>query len=303
MVGIRRSQRSQFTRFALGIALVGFLRVPDREAKVLPSVKARAPKPEAPRAADLPSDAELQQQGARIGEIRFDERDLFDVEAEDEDTSRLAPRESPAHHDAPGDHRRSAAVQERRSLPAGPARRIGAHPARHAVPARCADPAGGVSRRRGRHRSDHAGCLDFQSGHFLRAQGRRELRRLRARGTQLSRHRHAAWHRSQVRRRSRFEIHPLPRSPAGFVLVEPVDRLLGQQRRPPRGVLPRASVLRARQPPGRRRVAARRPAHRLALRPRRDRRSVRDARKAVDYLLGRVERPGRTAGCGACRSA
>lgn len=64
------------------------------EARVLPSVKARAPKLEAPRATGLPSDAELQQQGARIGEIRFDARQLFDAEAADEDTSlsRLANR-------------------------------------------------------------------------------------------------------------------------------------------------------------------------------------------------------------------
>ncbi len=64
------------------------------EARVLPSVKARAPKLEAQRATGLPSDAELQQQGARIGEIRFDARQLFDAEAADEDTSlsRLANR-------------------------------------------------------------------------------------------------------------------------------------------------------------------------------------------------------------------
>ncbi len=253
MVGIKRPDRSNWTRFALGIALVGLCAAPGAEARVLPSVKARAPKPEAPRVAGLPSDAELQKQGARIGEIRFDERDLFDVEAADEDTSVSRLAQSPAHHDAPGDDRRSAAVQERRPLPARPARRVGAHPARHALPARCADPARGVSRRCRRHRSHDAGRLDFQSGHFLRPQGRRELRRLRARGTQLSRHRHAARHRLQVRRRSRFEIHPLPRSPAGFVVVGPrrpsysdnSDGRLG-------GVLARASVLRARQPLGRR---------------------------------------------------
>lgn len=92
MAGTRRSDRSYLFRFALGLALVGFCSLV--EARVLPSVKARAPKPEAPRAADPPSDAELQKQEARIGEIRFDERDLFDAEAADEDTSlgRLANR-------------------------------------------------------------------------------------------------------------------------------------------------------------------------------------------------------------------
>ncbi|HEV7608051.1 MAG TPA: hypothetical protein VGO61_11975 [Steroidobacteraceae bacterium] len=63
-------------------------------ARVLPSVKARAPKPETQRAANLPADEELESAGARIGEIRFDARQLFDAEAEDEDTTltRLANR-------------------------------------------------------------------------------------------------------------------------------------------------------------------------------------------------------------------
>ena len=87
MVGIQRPERSQFTRFALGIALAGFCFPHLAGAKVLPSVKARAPKTEATRPAGLPSDAELQKSQARIGEIRFDERDLFDAEAADEDTS------------------------------------------------------------------------------------------------------------------------------------------------------------------------------------------------------------------------
>ena len=86
MVG-GRPHRSKSTGFALGIALLGLCSLPFAQAKVLPSVKARAPKLEAPRAAGLPSDDELQQQEARIGEIRFDARDLFDVEAADEDTS------------------------------------------------------------------------------------------------------------------------------------------------------------------------------------------------------------------------
>jgi outer membrane translocation and assembly module TamA len=62
--------------------------------RVLPSLKSRAPKIEAPRDASLPSDAELVKLGARIGDIRFDARKLFDAEAADEDTSlaRLANR-------------------------------------------------------------------------------------------------------------------------------------------------------------------------------------------------------------------
>jgi hypothetical protein len=94
MVDIKRPDRSYLTRISLGIALIGLGSFQFAEAKILPSVKARAPQAEAPRPAGLPSDAELQQQEARIGEIRFDARDLFDTEASDEDTqvSRLANR-------------------------------------------------------------------------------------------------------------------------------------------------------------------------------------------------------------------
>ena len=57
-------------------------------------MKARASGAEAPRAPGLPSDAELEAQGARIGNIRIDSRDLFDVDGEDENTalSRLGNR-------------------------------------------------------------------------------------------------------------------------------------------------------------------------------------------------------------------
>src|SRR5688572_2375478 len=86
MVGIRRPDRSFLVGVVLGIALI-WLCAAQAQAKVLPSVKARAPKPESTHSFNLPSDEELQRQDARIGEIRFDERDLFDTEAADEDTS------------------------------------------------------------------------------------------------------------------------------------------------------------------------------------------------------------------------
>jgi hypothetical protein len=64
------------------------------QARVLPSLTARAAKIDVRRDSSLPSDAELEQQGARIGEIRFDARDLFDAAAADDDTTltRLANR-------------------------------------------------------------------------------------------------------------------------------------------------------------------------------------------------------------------
>lgn len=76
---------------ALALALGPFR---DAQARVLPSVKARAPQAELPRAPGVPSDAELEAQNVRIGVIHFNSRDLFDVEGDDENTalSRLGNR-------------------------------------------------------------------------------------------------------------------------------------------------------------------------------------------------------------------
>jgi len=57
------------------------------QSRVLPSVDARAPQAEPDRAPGLPSDAELERSGARIGAIHLDKRELFDVGQVDEDTS------------------------------------------------------------------------------------------------------------------------------------------------------------------------------------------------------------------------
>src|SRR6187549_3358079 len=87
MVDRRRQGRAYLLVFALGIALAGLVSSRPGEAKVLPSVSARIPQAEAERESGLPSDEELEQLGARIGEVRFDARELFDAEAHDEETS------------------------------------------------------------------------------------------------------------------------------------------------------------------------------------------------------------------------
>jgi hypothetical protein len=78
---------AHFIAILLGISTLWAGGAPDARARILPSVKARAPKPELPRPPNLPPDAELIQAGARIGEIRFDARQLFDSASEDEDTT------------------------------------------------------------------------------------------------------------------------------------------------------------------------------------------------------------------------
>ena len=56
-----------------------------------------------------------------------------------------------------------------------PARRVGAHPARHEISPRCGDPSRRVPRWRGRRRRHHAGRVDVQPWHFLRPQWRCEF--------------------------------------------------------------------------------------------------------------------------------
>jgi hypothetical protein len=90
----RPQSRPHFVGFALGSALFFLCAAQAVQARVFPSVKARAPKAELQRPAGLPSDADLERAGARVGEIRFDARQLFDAESSDEDTSlsRIANR-------------------------------------------------------------------------------------------------------------------------------------------------------------------------------------------------------------------
>ncbi len=63
-------------------------------ARILPSLKARVPRVESPRAPGLPTDAELEARGARIGAIYFNPRNLFDAEGHDQGSvlSRLGNR-------------------------------------------------------------------------------------------------------------------------------------------------------------------------------------------------------------------
>ncbi len=70
----------------LGIAMAAAGAMP-AAARVLPSFNARAPRHEESRPPDVPSDAELERLGARIGAIHLNGRHLFDLEHQDENTA------------------------------------------------------------------------------------------------------------------------------------------------------------------------------------------------------------------------
>ncbi len=77
----------------LGVALAAASAMP-AAARVLPSVNARTPPRDEPRPPGVPSDAELERLGARIGTIHLDGRQLFDLERQDQDSTlaRMANR-------------------------------------------------------------------------------------------------------------------------------------------------------------------------------------------------------------------
>jgi len=94
MLSIRLPGSVRIVLAALALLLGPGSFPPRAEARVLPSLHSRAVSLTQPRPAGLPTDAELEAQGARIGEIRFDRRNLFDIGRTDANTSlfRLANR-------------------------------------------------------------------------------------------------------------------------------------------------------------------------------------------------------------------
>lgn len=72
---------------SLAIAAIGLCAMPPTlwAKDLLPSIRSREKPTVPPRAADLPSDDELEAAGAVIGEIRFDTRNIFDVDKPEED--------------------------------------------------------------------------------------------------------------------------------------------------------------------------------------------------------------------------
>src|SRR3954470_15534022 len=88
----RLARRVRSLANALGVLLVAWSLSQVAAARLLPRVDARTPPPPEQRVPGLPSDAELENAGARVGEIRFISLQLFDLEHADENTtlSRLA---------------------------------------------------------------------------------------------------------------------------------------------------------------------------------------------------------------------
>ena len=91
MVDVCHAPRARSLLLTLVFAVSGALS-PAADARVLPSVDARIPSPDLPRLPGIPADTDLERGGARIGEIRFTARKLFDESRDDANTtlSRLA---------------------------------------------------------------------------------------------------------------------------------------------------------------------------------------------------------------------
>ena len=73
--------------FTLGLILATWSVTQVADARLLPKVDSRTAPPPPPRVPGLPSDAELESAGARVGEIRFVSLQLFDLDREDENTT------------------------------------------------------------------------------------------------------------------------------------------------------------------------------------------------------------------------
>lgn len=120
MVVVSRRKPAKTLLLSLGLLC---LATPLAWARLLPSAGARVSQSQPPRPAGLPSDSELERNDARIGYISIDERPLFDVEHQDENTSlsRAANRLHIATREATiadqllfksGDHYRANLLQE-----------------------------------------------------------------------------------------------------------------------------------------------------------------------------------------------
>jgi len=86
MVVSRSLKRPVSPANSLGLAIVSFSLAGMAMARVLPSADARATPANEARPASVPADPELEDRGARIGEIQFNTRQLFDVGHHDQDT-------------------------------------------------------------------------------------------------------------------------------------------------------------------------------------------------------------------------
>jgi hypothetical protein len=87
MVRDRSSCCSYSLLIGLSLVLPAWCLSQAATARVLPSVDARTPPPEASRPPSVPSDVELERSGARIGAIQLNSRQLFDIERVDQDSS------------------------------------------------------------------------------------------------------------------------------------------------------------------------------------------------------------------------
>jgi outer membrane protein assembly factor BamA len=87
MVARRALKRPSSLATSLGLALCSCCFAEMAAARVLPSADARATPADETRPANVPADPALESEGARIGDIRLNPRQLFDIGRHDQDTA------------------------------------------------------------------------------------------------------------------------------------------------------------------------------------------------------------------------
>jgi len=230
----------------------------------------------------------------RHGAARSPERVRYDDPSRGH---RALPLRQPDSHREPGvDAGHPAPVPIGRALRRAPARGVRARPAQQVVPWRRPHPAGELPRRPGRHRGDHPGHLDAQTGGALQPQGWRELERIRDRGTQPVRDRCPVGSDLQIGRRTRFQGAAVQRCERRWQSLAHRRGVRHQQRWPRQEVRARSPVPWARHALGLGNRRARRTPHRFGLRGWPGHPPVRDPRAVRYRLCRRLARAARRLG-------
>ncbi len=198
----------------------------------------------------VPTLAELEAAGARIGEIRVADRGYLRPQRPEGEQLPLSAGEQAAHQHPPRCDPAAAAVPDRRAALGARDRGDRAAAARKALPLRREHPADRLPRRRGGYRSQDARYLVARHRHQREPGRRREQGPRVGQGGEPSRHRHPARALLQLRRRpQRHHVRDRRHQPLRHARHRRLFVHQLRRRRQP-GVLAAAAVLRSGRPLG-----------------------------------------------------